>query len=38
MQITPGIPMNEEELKDWQQSFIDILESIDLVMKYGKDL
>lgn len=23
-----GIPMTEEEIKDWQQSFIDIEESI----------
>ena len=33
-----GIPMTDEELKSWQQSFIDIAESIDLVMKNGVDL
>ena len=33
-----GIPMSEESLKEWQQSFIDIAESIDLVMKNGVDL
>lgn len=24
-----GIPMNDEELKEWEQSFIDIAESIE---------
>lgn len=33
-----GIPMSEESYKDWQQAFIDILESIELVNKYGKEL
>ena len=25
----PGLPMTEESLKEWQQAFIDIEESID---------
>lgn len=33
-----GIPMSEESYKEWKQSFIDIAESIDLVMKNGVDL
>ena len=33
-----GIPMTEDEFKAWQQSFIDIEESIKLVMKNGVDL
>ncbi len=33
-----GIPMTEESLKEWEQSFIDIAESIELVMKNGEDL
>ena len=33
-----GIPMSEESLKDWLQSFIDIEESIELVMKNGVEL
>lgn len=33
-----GIPMTEESRKEWEQSFIDIAESIDLVMKNGVDL
>ena len=33
-----GIPMTEESLKEWKQSFIDIAESIELVMKNGEDL
>ena len=33
MSVRSGIPMSEEELKEWQQSFIDIDESIELVMK-----
>ena len=28
----PGIPMNEEELKEWKKSFTDIQESIDELM------
>lgn len=38
MKSSAGIPMSEEGLKKWQQSFIDILESIELVMKNGEDL
>ncbi len=33
-----GIPMTEESLKKWEQSFIDIAESIELIMKNGEDL
>ena len=33
-----GIPMTEEELKDWEQAFIDIEESIKLVYKKGKNI
>ena len=33
-----GILMIEESYKEWQQAFIDIEESIDLVMKNGVDL
>ena len=33
-----GIPMTEESLKEWEQSFKDIEESIELVMKSGVDL
>ena len=36
--MTNGIPMNEEELKEWQQVFIDIEEAINFVMKNGEDL
>ncbi len=32
-----GIPMSEESLKEWQQAFTDIEESIAIVMKTGKD-
>lgn len=35
---TSGIPMTEEELRDWQQVFIDIEESINDVMQNGEDL
>lgn len=28
----PGIPMSEEELKEWKKTFTDIQESIDNVM------
>ena len=38
MKKTSGIPMTEDELKSWQQAFIDIEESIELVMKNGVDL
>lgn len=33
-----GVPMTEEELKDWEQAFIDIEESIKLVYKKGKNI
>jgi len=33
-----GKPLSEEELKNWQQTFVDIEESIELVMKEGEDL
>lgn len=33
-----GIPMSEEELKEWRQSFDDIQESIDKVMAEGEDI
>ncbi len=33
-----GIPMTEESFQEWQQVFIDIEESIELVMKNGEDL
>ena len=33
-----GIPMTEEDFKDWQQVFIDIEESINDVMQNGEDL
>lgn len=33
-----GIPMNEEELKEWKASFENILESINDVMENGEDL
>ena len=33
-----GISMTEEELKDWEQAFIDIAESIALVYKKGKNI
>ena len=36
--VRGGIPMSEEELKEWRQSFDDIQESIDLVMENGEDL
>lgn len=36
--VRKGIPMSEEELKEWRQSFDDIQESIDLVMENGEDL
>lgn len=32
-----GIPMTEESKKEWQQAFVDIEESIAIVMKIGKD-
>lgn len=33
--VRPGIPMSEEELKEWKKTFSDIQESIDKVM--GED-
>ena len=38
MKNNAGIEMSEEELEEWVQSFKDIEESIELVMKNGKDL
>lgn len=38
MKNNQGIPMTEESLAEWEQTFIDIEESIALVMKNGKDL
>lgn len=38
MKTHSGIPMTEDELKGWQQAFIDIEESIELVMKNGVEL
>ncbi len=38
MTVHAGIEMSEDELKCWRQSFIDIEESIELVMKNGVDL
>lgn len=32
-----GIPMSEEELREWKKAFSDIQESIDLVMGEGED-
>ena len=29
MKTRPGLPMTEEALKEWQQAFIDIEESIE---------
>ena len=37
MKTRQGIPMTEEALKEWQQAFIDIEESIEnLELKEGK--
>ena len=33
--VRPGIPMTEEELKEWKKSFSDIEESINRLM--GED-
>ena len=38
MKSNAGIPMSEEELAEWVQSFNDIEESIEQVMKNGVDL
>ena len=34
---TSGILMSEEELKEWEQCFIDMEENIKYVYKYGED-
>ena len=31
MKTRPGLPMSEEEVKEWQQAFIDIEESIEMM-------
>ena len=31
--VRPGIPMTEEELKEWKKSFSDIEESINSLME-----
>lgn len=36
--VTSGVPMSEEELKEWKQSFENILESINDVLENGEDL
>ena len=36
--VREGIPMNESDLKEWKQTFIDIQESIDKVMAEGEDI
>lgn len=36
--VHSGVPMNEEELKEWTQSFENILESINDVLENGEDL
>ena len=36
--VPSGIPMSEEELKEWKQSFENILESINDVLENGEDL
>lgn len=36
--VRSGVPMNEEELKEWKQSFENILESINDVLENGEDL
>lgn len=38
MKNRKGIPMTPEELEEYNQAWKDINESIELVMKYGKDL
>ena len=38
MKNNHGIPMTSEGLKEYEQTWIDIEESIELVMKYGEDL
>jgi hypothetical protein len=34
--VRPGLPMSEEELKEWKKTFTDIQESIDRIMA-GED-
>lgn len=36
--VRSGVPMSEEELKEWKQSFENILESINDVLENGEDL
>lgn len=38
MKNNEGIRMTPEELTEWEQSFKDIEESIELVMENGEDL
>ena len=38
MKVNHGIQMTEEELNEHTQAFIDIEDSIELVMKNGVDL
>lgn len=33
-----GLPMSEKSYAEWQKAFSDILESIELVYKRGKDI
>jgi hypothetical protein len=37
-ELKRGVPMSEEDLAEFNKSFQDIEESIDLVMKNGEDL
>jgi hypothetical protein len=37
-ELKRGVPMSEEDLAEFNRSFQDIEESIDLVMKNGEDL
>lgn len=36
--VRKGVPLSEEELKEWEKVFTDIEESIELVYKYGVEL
>lgn len=36
--VRPGIPMSEESLKEYEQTWIDIEESIEYVKKRGKNV
>ena len=38
MVVREGIPMSEKSYAEWQKAFSDILESIELVYKRGKDI